>query len=139
MPTLKKSRNSSKNNDPTRPFEKKHWTEAQNIAAHYRLVLEPNDELGFIGSAVEMPTVFADGPSPDKCVDAVREALVVAVATLLEAGQRPPHGSSTRSEQVNVRLSPEEKFTLEHAAGRFGFKGISDFVRTVALDRCVRN
>lgn len=101
----------------------------------YRLILESNDELGYIGSSVEIPTVMADGRTPDACVKATREALAVALATMLEMGRRPPTGRATRNVQVNVRLTAEEKLAMEAAAHRMGFKGVSDFVRTAALDR----
>ena len=68
---------------------------------------------------------------------ATREALAVAVATLLEAGDVPPPPASEgkRTEQVNVRLTPEEKLLLEEAARSRGFRGLGDFVRSSALAR----
>jgi len=101
--------------------------------ADYRIILEPDEKLGYVGSAIEMPTVFANGGTPDACVKAVREALAVAVATMLELGKRPPVGRGQRTQQVNVRLSPDEKLALEAAAAQMGFKGLSDYVRAAAL------
>jgi len=136
MPTSRRSRKSSKaSSSPNKRFDPAVLKRAGNIAAGYRLVLEPNDELGYIGSSVEIPTVFADGKTPDECVRATGEALTVAVATMLESGQRPPTSRAKRSTQVNIRLSPDEKFHLQDAAARLGFRGLSDFIRAVALDR----
>lgn len=120
-----------------RPFDASTFRRARDIAAEYRLILEQNDELGFVGSSVEMPTVFADGQTPDGCVTSTREALAVAVATLLESGQRPPlpAASRRRETQINVRLTAEERLRLHDAAKRSGFRGISDFVRFAALER----
>lgn len=58
------------------------------------------------------------------------------VACLLEEGQRPPTpaGEGTRTAQVNVRLTSEEKVLLETAAKRKGFSGLSDFVRAAAIE-----
>jgi predicted RNase H-like HicB family nuclease len=108
---------------------------ARQIAQRYRLVLEPDADVGFVGRGLEMPTVFADGPSADQCVRATREALAAAVATMLEMGLRPPApaAKSVRQAQVNVRLTAEEKLILEDSARRAGFRGISDFVRAAAL------
>jgi predicted RNase H-like HicB family nuclease len=108
---------------------------AREIAQRYRLVLEPDGDVGFIGRGLELPTVFADGPSADQCVRATREALTAAVATMLEMGLRPPApaAKSARQAQVNVRLTAEEKLILEDSARRAGFRGISDFVRAAAL------
>lgn len=109
---------------------------AKKMAADYRIVLEKNERLGFIGSSVELPTVFADAKTPDKCYKATQEALMVAVATMIECGQRPPQPASAgrRTEQVNVRLTAEEKLLFSNAAMNLGFKGISDFIRNTALN-----
>jgi predicted RNase H-like HicB family nuclease len=108
---------------------------ARQIAERYRLVLEPDADVGFVGRGLELPTVFADGPSADQCVLATREALTAAVATMLEMGLRPPEpaAKNARQAQVNVRLTVEEKLILEDSARRAGFRGISDFVRAAAL------
>jgi len=107
----------------------------------YRITLERNDRLGFIGSSLELPTVFADAKTPDKCYRATQEALMVAVATMIECGQRPPQPSSAkkRTVQVNIRLTSEEKLLLANAAMSLGFKGISDFIRNSALNRVLSN
>src|SRR3990172_1614745 len=129
MRTSKKSNSSSaKRKAADRPFDPAVLSHARSIVGDYRLVLEPDEELGFIGSAIEMPTVFADANTPDACVKATRQALTVAVATLLELGKRPPSGRHQRSQQVNIRLTPDERLALEEAATRLGFKGISDYL-----------
>jgi predicted RNase H-like HicB family nuclease len=76
-----------------------------------------------------------DGKTPDECIQNVRDTLVTAVAAMLEKGEVPPAPASEerRSEQVNVRLSVEEKLALGNAASSRGYKGISDFVRTAAI------
>ena len=110
---------------------------AKKIVADYRIILERNERLGFIGSSVELPTVFVDAKTPEKCYRATQEALMVAVATMIECGQRPPQPASSkkRTVQVNVRLTSEEKILLANAATNLGFKGISDFIRNTALSR----
>ena len=120
-----------------RPFEPAVWKRAIKLVADYRLILEPNREAGYIGSAIEFPTVLADGRTADECVDSTRQALAIAVATMIESGRRPPAPARrrTRQCQINVRLTSDERFTLDEAARRCGFKGISDFVRAAALER----
>lgn len=134
MNTSKKSgKSSAKGKRPDRPFDRAMMERAEKIVDDYRIILEHSDELGFVGSSIEIPTVFADGQSPDECVAATREALTVAVATMIEMGRRPPMGRGQRNIQINVRLTPDEKLALEEAAARLGFKGISDYVRAAAL------
>jgi len=108
---------------------------AKDIVLDYTLFLQPHDRLGFIGSAAELPTVFANGRTANKCIERVREALAVAVAVMLEQGQSPPAPASEkrRDMQVNIRLTAEEKFLLEQAARQRGFRGISNFLRSAAL------
>ncbi len=118
-----------------RPFEAAILRRAKRMAEQYRLILEPDDEVGFVGHAVELPNVFADGRTANECVRAMREALTAAVATMLEAGQRPPAPSAEgkRLMQVNVRLTANEKQILEEMARQSGYRSVSDFVRAAAL------
>ena len=131
-----KTKTKTKSMDLRRAFKASVLRKAKKIAADYRIVLEKNERLGFIGSSVELPTVFADAKTPNKCYKATRDALMVAVATMIECGQRPPQPASAgrRTEQVNVRLTAEEKLLFANAAMNLGFKGISDFIRNTALN-----
>jgi predicted RNase H-like HicB family nuclease len=108
--------------------------EARRRVERYHIVLVFEDGVWF-GRSLEMPMVFGEGASPGACVRNTREALAVAAATMIEDGRKPPHPATqgVRSEQVNVRLTPEEKALLEEAARRKGFRGLGDFIRTGAL------
>ncbi len=134
------SKNSSKSGVKSKalskPFKESIVRKAKKIVADYRIILERNERLGFIGSSVEIPTVFADAKTPEKCYRATQDALMAAVATMIECGQRPPQPASMglRTEQVNVRLTAEEKLLFANAAMNLGFKGISDFIRSTALN-----
>ena len=110
---------------------------AKKLAKDYHIVLEKNDRLGFVGSSVELPNVYADGKTADDCYAAMQEALTVAAATMLECGQRPPVPMDARKRtlQVNIRLTPEEKSLLAHASAILGFSGVSDFIRNSALEK----
>lgn len=120
-----------------RPFDKALLQRAEQIARQYRIVLECDEQGDWIGSGVELPTVFGGGQTPDECVKDTRQALIVAVAHLLELGQHPPEATA-RTLQVNIRLTPEEKLVLTSTAHRIGFQGLSDYVRAVALERAER-
>ena len=80
---------------------------------------------------------MADGKTLEDCVRNTTQALVSAIATHLEAGERPPSPARTgrREVQLNIRLTTSERQCLEEAARREGFRSISDFVRTSALAR----
>jgi predicted RNase H-like HicB family nuclease len=118
-----------------RPFDPKILARARAIAWQYRIVLEPDAECGYIGSSLEMPSVYDDGLTADQCVQAVREALTAAVAYLIESGQVPPVPAKdqVRNKQVNIRLTEAEQTRLKEAAKSHGFSDISDYVRSTSL------
>lgn len=120
---------------PDRSFDRAILDRAREITLGYRLVIQPAEGLGFIGRSVELPGVMAGGKTHEECVRATVAATETAVATLLEMGQKPPVPSSAqkRTEQINIRLTPEEKLVLEEESQRRGFRGVSDFVRAAVL------
>jgi len=65
-----------------------------------------------------------------------RKALTATVATLLEQDERPPTPAmiGRRTQQVNVRLTAEERLLLDAVAKRKGYSGMSDFIRAVAVE-----
>ena len=118
-----------------RPFCSDVLKEAKGIADQYQVIL--NCEEGhWYGRGLELPNVFGDGKTVGRCMEDTREALCGAVAYLLEEGKKPPAPAREcmRTQQVNVRLTPEEKVTLETTAKRKGFKGLSDFIRAAAME-----
>jgi predicted RNase H-like HicB family nuclease len=117
-----------------RPFSASILRKARAIAETYQIVLHKEDG-EYYGRSVELPNVMNDGKTPDECVAATREILTTAIAYMLECGQVPPPAASEqkRTEQINVRVTAEEKLILEEAARSRGFKGLSDFVRSVSI------
>ena len=118
-----------------RPFDPPILRRAREIASQYRIILEPNEEVGYMGNSIEMPNVWGDGKTPDACVRETREVLISVIATMLERGEVVPipGNDEQRTEQVNIRVTPTEKRVLEEAARSKGFRGISDFVRSTTL------
>jgi predicted RNase H-like HicB family nuclease len=127
-----KSKSSRKAID--RPFSSSALKRAKEIAADYQIIIQFQDG-EYFGRGLELPFVMNDGKSPDECVSATRGSLVTAVAHMLEIGEKPPAPASDRirSEQINVRLTPEEKLLIDETARSRGFKGIGDFVRSTTL------
>ncbi len=122
-------------------FAKSILSQAEKAVHAYHFLLEEHEGLGYTASCAELPTVFGNGKSPDECVRAIKKALAYTIATMLESGQTPPQPftEKKRDVQVNVRLTYEEKLVLAQASHSHGFKGLSDFVRTCALQhiRCL--
>lgn len=117
------------------PFAPSIIKKAEAIASAYRLLIDPEPEVGYLGRTVEMPYAMGDGETIEACVAQVREATVAAVATMLEAGERPPTPASDakRDRQVNIRLTADEKERLEEVARTAGFRSVSDYIRHAAL------
>lgn len=120
-----------------KPFAPKLWAKAKQLAAQYTVVIQPEPDLGYFGRTIEMPYVMADGKTPEACIAELMEATALAIAVDLENGERPPRpaGDEKRTAQVNLRLTQREKFDIEEAARREGFRGVSDFVRSAALEK----
>jgi predicted RNase H-like HicB family nuclease len=118
-----------------RPFDAKIMAKAKKIAEQYQVILTFEDGRWY-GRGLELPGIHGDGKTVDQCVKNTREAFAGWVAYLLEEGQRPPAPAreGTRTTQVNVRLTAEEKVLLEATAKRKGFTGLSDFVRAAAIE-----
>lgn len=137
--TSRKSNGSSKASKAKEPiegpFDPTIEAQARKLSAQYRVVLQKGDGDGFVGTCLEIPTVFSTGKTANACVEATYKALTVAVATMLEAGVTPPQPLTERkrTEQMNVRLDGEEKLVLRSAAKRRGYRSASDYVRAVAL------
>jgi len=108
---------------------------AEKLVDGYKIVIEPHKQSGFLGSAVEFPTAFAKGKTREKCLEATKEVLTAAVATMIHLGGTPPAPAATqrRTAQVNVRLTPTEKDLMARAAAESGFKGLGDFLRAAAI------
>ena len=70
-----------------KPFDEDILAVATERAKNYIIKVEPSEELGFVGHAMKFPTVFGDGKTREECRKNVREAIVAAVATMIEMGQ----------------------------------------------------
>jgi predicted RNase H-like HicB family nuclease len=128
-----KSKKSAKAID--RPFAADVLAKARKVVDEYQVIVH-REEGRWYGRGLEMPLVFGDGATVEACVKDTREALLGAVAYLLEENERPPAPATAgqRTEQVNVRLTAEEKLLLEASAKRKGFSGLSDFIRAAAVE-----
>ena len=119
-----------------RPFDPKHLAIARELATQYKLVIEHDpDSKCYIGRTIELPSTYGEGATVESCVRDTIKATIASICTMLEMGKRPPSPSreGTRDQQLNVRLSSDEKLVLEAAAERDGFRSVSDFVRSAAL------
>jgi predicted RNase H-like HicB family nuclease len=118
-----------------RPFAAGINAAARDIVSGYQIIVEC-EEGHWYGRGLELPHVYGDGPTAERCIDSTRGALAAAVAYMLEQEQAPPSPArqGKRTTQVNVRLTVEEKTILEGTARRKGFEGLSDFLRAAAME-----
>lgn len=111
---------------------------ARALANQYRIQLRQLKKKGganYVAHALEVPTARAAAYTPDDAVAEVRRQAVLIVAEMMDEGRKPPFpaGDARRSEQVNVRLTMEEKMMLEDCARQEGFRGLSDYVRAAVV------
>jgi predicted RNase H-like HicB family nuclease len=118
-----------------RPFAPTILKRAKELAAKYRIVLEPDEDAGYLASALELPNVLADGPNPNAAVTAARDALAAAIAYLIESGQTPPlpAAEQIRDRQINIRLTETEQRLLKEAAKAHNCSDMSEYVRSKVL------
>jgi predicted RNase H-like HicB family nuclease len=125
---------SNKSKKLNKVFDSKILASANKIAEKYEVILAFEDG-EYFGRGLEMPNVFGDGKTPDECMKNTKEALSSAIAHLLEKGESIPAPASEgkRTEQVNIRLTVEEKTILGATAKSKGFQGLADFIRAKVL------
>lgn len=111
--------------------------QAERIVDDYRILIERDPPGGFIGTSIEIPTAFGDGATIEECAESTRQALLGAVTAMLDRRELPPR-RGRRTAQVNVRLTEDEKLALNETAQRLGLTSISDFIRSVALEKLRR-
>lgn len=105
----------------------------RELAAGCSILIEPFEEGGYRGRALELPNVDGFGDTDARCMTDVREALALAIASLRVAGKPLPVPTvERRDEQVNIKLSRREKELFFAAARRDGFRSLSDFMRSLA-------
>jgi len=118
----------------TKPFDQSILAAAERIVDDYDIVLR-REEGEWVGHALEYPETIGVGETVQQCMDETRKCLIIGVASMLSDGETPPAPArqNIRSEQVNLRLTPEEKALLESRSRAKGFRGIADYLRTTAL------
>jgi len=116
------------------PFDKAILAAAERIVDAYDIVMR-REEGEWVGHALEYPEAIGVGKTVQKCMEETRKSLLAGVGSMLEDGDTPPVPArqNVRSEQVNLRLTPEEKAVLESRSRTKGFRGIADYVRAAAL------
>lgn len=125
---------SGKSKKLNREFDSKILAKAKKIVEKYEVIMSFEDGEWY-GKGLEMSLVFGDGKTPNECIKNTKEALIATVAHLLEIGEVVPAPASEgkRTEQVNVRLTVEERAILGATARSQGFRGLGDFLRAKAL------
>lgn len=140
MATSKNPKNSVAKSEAAlrRPFAPDVLRRARAVARTYQVVLWfAEEEKEYYGRCLELPIVMGDGKTPDACMRSVRAAIKIVLGVMLERGESLPAPASeaNRTEQINVRLTRQEKFILETAARSQGYHGVSDYVRSRALSK----
>ena len=103
-------------------------------ASKFGIVITRSAGGKFIGTVREFPNVLVQESDAARCHEAMTTVLALAIADMLKGGRPVPSpGDVRRNVQVNVRLTDEEKRQIEAAGHIRGFSGVSDFMRTAAV------
>jgi predicted RNase H-like HicB family nuclease len=115
-------------------LQRRYTEQARPIVRQYQIIIWFEDG-EYYGRGVELPYVFGEGKTMEQCARSTQEAFVTAVAGYLQDGQSPPAPAheGKRDQQLNIRLSSQERLLLETKARQSGATGISEYVRAVAL------
>ncbi|MEM6553126.1 MAG: hypothetical protein AAF750_13495 [Planctomycetota bacterium] len=102
----------------------------------FRVEHDPGEPY-FYAFGIEAKGAMGGGPTIEACLEDIRQSMALWIASHLEDGDAvpPPATENVRSAQVNIRLTEFEKLRIEEAARAAGFRGVSDFVRSAALDK----
>ena len=85
---------------------------ARSTAERYRLVIESQEDAGFIAACAEVPGLVAHGETVSAAVEAVRDVLVDHVGQLLNANVLPPEAL----QDVEARRKEKSRGTVTRAA-----------------------
>lgn len=111
----------------------------RHASAFGRTTLFDAESGEWVSRCVELPDTIGVGDSARDAMKELTENLAVWFAYLAEQGDPWPDPSSApRSEQVNIRLTVQERAEFEAAAKRLGLSSIADLVRLSVLDM-IRN
>jgi predicted RNase H-like HicB family nuclease len=111
-----------------------HLARAAELAERYKVTVWI-EEGEWYGKCVELPHCMGDGASADAAIASTRQAIRAGLAADLADGLPVPLPArdGVRSQQVNIRLSADERAAIEANAARMGFKGMADYIRARAL------
>lgn len=117
-----------------KPFAREILAKARKLARSYQVLMWFEDG-EYYGRGLELPFTAADGKTPQECFENVREAFVGTIALMLDRRERPPAPASEagRTEEVNVRMSVQERLRAEEAARAKGYRGLAEYLRARVL------
>ena len=72
-----------------KPFAARVLAKVREIAEGYQIIVHC-EEGHWYGRGLEMPQVFGDGKSVERCMENTHKMLTGAAALMLERGERPP-------------------------------------------------
>jgi len=106
------------------------FQKAVELARSYHIVVRESATGGFIANCAELPVSIHRDQAED-ALKAARHAAEVGIATILEDGEEPPAPIEfhRRTEQVNVRMSVEDKRLIQKACEAKGISSLSEFFR----------
>ena len=128
---------SSKKNPDQKTTDAALFRRARRHAAQFgRVTLFDVVSEEWVSTCIEIPNAIGAGDSAKEAEKELTENLAVHFAYLDEIGRAwPEPTSSPRSEQLNIRLTVQEKAEFEAAAKRLGLSSVADLIRMIVLEK----
>lgn len=107
---------------------------ARDIVQNYSMFISPHSKKGFRGRSVEFPEILVHAPDRASCLKKLEQVLTQVVLTVLKDGGTVPRPSDGRmTEQLNFKLTFDQKLLVENLASQRGFSGLSEFIRDLVI------
>jgi predicted RNase H-like HicB family nuclease len=95
-----------------RTFSKENTQTAKELARDFCIIIEENENLGYVGHCKAIPTVFGHGKTYKLCQECVIDAIRVVLAYMLEVGLEIPKPDILRNDyKCMKKVAGMEMFT----------------------------
>ena len=77
----------------------------ERLSRVYKVVIEPDEDGGFVASAPSVPGVYEQAESPDEAFERMREAMTFHLDCMLEEGEEIPPSDAAGRQERDIELA----------------------------------
>jgi predicted RNase H-like HicB family nuclease len=79
--------------------------DSERVRRVYRVVLEPDEEGGYVASAPSLPGVYEQGETPDETFERMRKAMAFHLDCMIEESEEIPPSDATGRLERDIELA----------------------------------